>query len=1318
MIFVFSASAYAISVDKKIIDALDNNSYVSVIVMMKKEPLKAKIAIALTADELKNKRDFNALNGYSGKISKKGLSKLLNDPRVASIQLDKPVHISLNDSVPIVNATQTWLLQINGTNITGRGETVCVIDTGINYNNTNLGGGWGNRVLSGYNYCADELCTVTSNDPYDNNGHGTHVAGIIASSNDTYRGVAYEANLIAIKALNSAGSGYDSDVISGINWCVNNATTFNISVISMSLGGNITYNAYCDNIGTETAYSIAINTAVANNISVIVASGNDASSTGISSPACIQNVTSVGSVTKSDVISSFSNRNNITDLLSPGSNVKSTVPASACTNCDSSGFKILSGTSMATPHVAGAFALLRQYKRLDNGTLLRPSEIEAALRRTGVNITDSVTGLIFPRISIYNAIVSLDTIKPVVSISSPANRTYNTTNISLSYSASDNIALAACLFTNTTGSSAMLGGCTNATFITAANQQNNITLAANDSNGNINSTRIFFTIDTTAPFINVTDPQNTSYTTTNITLNYSVADLQIDRCWFTNVTGSAIFLNGQSRGACTNVTFLARGNIQNNITVYVNDTGGNVNSSVIFFTTNLPYIISIQQPQNTTYNRNTSLELNFTIENNNSMDRIWYNIDNGNNNTVTSNTLFNTSEGHHILTLSVNSTLTSMNFTNVSFTVDITPPLVVFSSPQNKTYNSTTISVNYTSSDNILIDKCVMEWLNQTATNISLDGCQNITITFPAGSNYVKLLVNDSAGNTNYTAIYFTINLSAPAISLQSPVNLTYATTNISLNYTVSKFDTCWLINTTGQRTNISGCVNATFEATANQQNNITLFVNDSGGNLNSSQVFFTVDTTSPFVNFTSPTPNNQTFNNTNDIIVNVTLSEVPFAVLLEWNGTNKTMSGSGLVWFYAFNDISDGNYTFRVIANDTAGNFNVTSFRWVYVNATRNFTSYINTLNASLASDNVTMTFLNTTGVGDASSVFVDANYTLELNISNIIAEIANFSWSDVNTSNFVNVTRNITITNVSMTFNNSGGTLDNYVWIDMNNFTSGNYTPRVTFNGIFRVNYYLNGSRTNPSSTRINETCNTNSSNRPCYSIIVNTTSIVLLSFSGAAVGNDTQAPTLSISSPSGSYTTSSVSLGYSVSDNVGLDRCWYKLNSGPNVSLTNCANTTITAAEGSNTIILYTNDTTGNINSSSVSFTYSAPVVSSSGGGGGGGFIVRTNKTNTNQTNTTINNQTNTSSVNAANLTNLTTTSNQTAAINQAHDKEKMVCAQVITTAVKDEQCISYPTPCQVPKGWTVVSQCPEIKDEKTIFENPILLQFLFLLFLILT
>ena len=1222
VIFVLSASVHAVSVDSKVINALDSEENVPVIVMLKKN--FTDTSYQYNSSEFENNRDLGLINGFSGRISREGLEEMLNDPHVSSIQLDKPVHAFLSDSVPLINATQVWALKINGMNITGKGETVCVVDTGIDYNHTSLGGGFGNRVLGGYNFCANTTCSAESSDPYDNNGHGTHVAGIIASNDSTYRGVAFESSLVAVKVLNSAGSGTDSSVLAGINWCVANATQYNISVISMSLGAfNVSNTGYCDS--SEAAYSSAINTAVANNISVIVASGNDASNTSIAVPACIQNATSVGSTTKSDAISSFTDRNNITDLLAPGSSITSTYL--------NNGFATSSGTSMATPHVSGLFALLRQYKRLENGTILKSSQIENALKTTGLNISDSATGLNFSRVRAYNAIVYLDAMKPLLSISSPANASYNTTNISLSYSASDNVALDRCTFTNTTGASSTLSGCSNITFIALSNQQNNITVLINDSNGNTNSTQVFFTIDLLTPFLNLTQPQNTTYATDNISVNYSASDTNsIDRCWLVSPNTSTIFLNAP-RSVCTNSTFKAIGpslltllqpsnitynrnqslqinfslitSVENNITVYANDTAGNVNLSTVFFTANQT----------------------------NSTDSTWYNIDNGNNITIASNMLFNASEGFHTL----------------------------------------------------------------------------------------------------------------------------------------------------------------------------NIFTNDSAGNINSSRVSFTIDTISPLVNFTDPTPNNQTFNTTNNVFINITINELPSAVLLEWNGSNVTINGSGLSRFYQNNSLADGNYTFRVIANDTAGNINVTAFRWVYINATRNFTSYITSLNSSLATNNVTILLLNSTGSADASSIFVGANYTLRFNVSSILAEIVNFSWLNANTSNVINVTRNITLTNISSAFNASGGTLDNYVWIDVNNFTTQNYTPRVTFNGAFRLNYYINGTRQNPDYRQINETCNQNQTNIPCYSVANNVTTIVLSSFSGAVVGNDTLPPAISVSSPSGTYSISNISLSYSASDNVALDKCWYTLNSGSNVTLDNCTNTTITAASGSNTLNLYANDTSGKTNSSSVSFTYSppAPSSSSSSGGGGGGISIaapnyykRTfdvikdfaeinislgslpvksvsmnlSKAATNVA-ITVSPESMTALENAyqyfsINLTNVPTSSIEsveikfsvniswltlnnysadmivlkrlsndwitlnttligenmteivykaptpgfstfaitvekkpvTATSNQTTnntDQNRQICAQVITPAVKDNQCINYPTPCDVPENWTVVDKCPEPK-----------------------
>ncbi|MBI2129306.1 S8 family serine peptidase, partial [Candidatus Woesearchaeota archaeon] len=319
------------------------------------------------------------------------------------------MQIDLLTSAPQINATKLWGLTYNGTNITGLGQTVCILDTGIQYTHPALGnctnttflGGNCTKVLGGYDY------VNTDWDPYDDNGHGTHVAGIVASMNDTYKGIANNASLIAIKVLNSAGTGSTANIIAGIDWCVNNASRYNITVISMSLGTSVLYTGYCDDSYASTAASI--NSAIAANISVFAATGNNGNTTAIVSPACIQNTTAVGAVNSNDAI--FYNRNNITDVLAPGVSIISTYTTS--------GYATFSGTSMSTPHAAGAAALLRQYRKLETGASLTSLQVENALK-TGKNITDSSgSNLNFTRIDLWPALASLDANAPIITFVGP-----------------------------------------------------------------------------------------------------------------------------------------------------------------------------------------------------------------------------------------------------------------------------------------------------------------------------------------------------------------------------------------------------------------------------------------------------------------------------------------------------------------------------------------------------------------------------------------------------------------------------------------------------------------------------------------------------------------------------------------------------------------------------------------------------------------------------------------------------------------------------------------------------------------------------------
>ena len=245
--------------------------------------------------------------------------------------------------------TQTRANLVHDNNNTGAGRTIIILDTGYNYNHPDLFSSY----LGGKDFVNND------NDPSDDNGHGSHVAGLITADgiNALAKGIAPNANILSGKVLDAQGSGYFSDIVAAIYWAVdgedgiwNTSDDPKADAISMSIGtaSPYTYKGYCDN--TLPDLTTAIKYAVDHNVVVVVAAGNSGNS-GVSIPGCISYATTVGAVNNKDRVASFSGRGKALDIVAPGVSLYSTVLGTA--------YASYSGTSMATPIVSGIVALMK-----------------------------------------------------------------------------------------------------------------------------------------------------------------------------------------------------------------------------------------------------------------------------------------------------------------------------------------------------------------------------------------------------------------------------------------------------------------------------------------------------------------------------------------------------------------------------------------------------------------------------------------------------------------------------------------------------------------------------------------------------------------------------------------------------------------------------------------------------------------------------------------------------------------------------------------------------------------------------------------------
>ena len=347
------------------------------------------------------------------------ITQLASDPAVVAIFDDTPVPAADLESTPLVGASA-----VSATGNDGTGTTVAILDTGVDKNHPLLAG----KVVAEACFSATASCpngqtmqigagsAVPCTYAPTSCRHGTHVAGIAAGARTAsipFDGVAPGANIIALQIFTRiddpticsiAGQGappcaltFPSDQIAALELLGYLSFFYNVPSANMSIGGFL-FDIACD----DQPLKNTIDWLRKLNVATVIAAGNNGSATSVSSPGCISTAVTVGATTKADGFAGFSNSNSLVDIVAPGVSINSSIPGG--------GTAFFNGTSMATPHVVGAFALARQ--QYPNESI---DATQSRLLNNGPVLTDVRNGLGFHRLDVLAALRSPE-ITPTYSV--------------------------------------------------------------------------------------------------------------------------------------------------------------------------------------------------------------------------------------------------------------------------------------------------------------------------------------------------------------------------------------------------------------------------------------------------------------------------------------------------------------------------------------------------------------------------------------------------------------------------------------------------------------------------------------------------------------------------------------------------------------------------------------------------------------------------------------------------------------------------------------------------------------------------------------
>ena len=427
------------------------------------------------------KHEYSTISAVACSLPQGAIDALERNPNIAYIELDGKVQMTQElppgliptpfDGVDRIDADL-----VHESFVTGAGVKVAIIDTGIDYNHPDLN----DNYVGGIDYVNDD------DDPIDDNGHGTHCAGIVAAEANAFGviGVAPEAWLYGVKVLDATGSGYVSDVTAGIDWSIDNG----MHIISMSLGTTTDYQAVHDIC--DAAY-------YTHGILVVAAAGNDYRIRGrkeldtVSYPARYDSVIAVGATDNTDTRASYSSTGSALELVAPGENIKSTFLGGT--------YMLLSGTSMACPHVSGTAALLLSKTPTPSASAVR-SKMQDTADDLGSSGWDSWYGYGLVDANAMPSAPSITRLAPAV------GAFINTATPTISATVKDANGIKENSIGMTLDGGSVIGfaydsgtGLVSYVVPSLGNDRPTVTLTASDNLGNADVTSWSFTVDTIAP---------------------------------------------------------------------------------------------------------------------------------------------------------------------------------------------------------------------------------------------------------------------------------------------------------------------------------------------------------------------------------------------------------------------------------------------------------------------------------------------------------------------------------------------------------------------------------------------------------------------------------------------------------------------------------------------------------------------------------------------------------------------------------------------------------------------------------------------------